>query len=157
MQNQPRKITWEINAHGCWVCTSHARQTKGYAFSNSRAYGKQCLHRYMYEQANGMIPAGLLLRHICDNPGCINPNHLVLGTHQENMNDKTNRGRTSKTSGKRTRPDWVLEIYRDRTRTAKELSMKYGLSIDQIYAIWSGRAWKNLTEIFVKDDEVRRR
>lgn len=111
----------------------------------------------MYEQANGMIPAGLLLRHICDNPGCINPNHLVLGTHQENMNDKTNRGRTSKTSGKRTRPDWVLEIYRDRTRTAKELSMKYGLSIDQIYAIWSGRAWKNLTEIFVKDDEVRRR
>ena len=41
---------------------------------------------------------GQLVRHTCDNPTCVNPQHLVLGTHQDNMDDRSNRGRTAKGS-----------------------------------------------------------
>src|SRR6185295_12378857 len=53
-------------------------------------------HRAMFELTKGAIPAGLLIRHTCDNAACLNPNHLVLGTHAENMADMVERGRSTR-------------------------------------------------------------
>lgn len=50
-------------------------------------------HRVAYMKAHGAIPEGVQVRHTCDNPSCINPDHLVLGSHADNQNDKAVRGR----------------------------------------------------------------
>lgn len=46
-----------------------------------------------YEYCWGPIPLDMIIRHKCDNPSCINPNHLLIGTHKDNSNDKIERGR----------------------------------------------------------------
>lgn len=50
-------------------------------------------HRCAYEAVNGVIPAGMVVMHTCDNPPCINPAHLKLGTQQENLADMHRKGR----------------------------------------------------------------
>ena len=55
-------------------------------------------HRVSYEMFHGPIPDGLYVLHECDNPNCVNPNHLKAGTQKQNMMDAVARGRLSKKS-----------------------------------------------------------
>ena len=79
---------------GCW-------EWQGSMFSNG--YGRfgierksRRAHRVSYEIHKGEIPANNLVRHTCDNRRCVNPNHLLIGTHSDNMKDMTDRGRQAK-------------------------------------------------------------
>lgn len=90
-------------------------------------------HRFSYEVFNGPIPHGLLVRHRCDNPPCVNPEHLELGTHQDNTDDKMRRGRGSGWRCKTSRPlkvspDEVARIRADREAGLRysDLAAKYG-------------------------------
>lgn len=53
-------------------------------------------HRASYERHVGPIPPGLLIRHHCDTPACVNPDHLIPGTYSQNTNDARERGRLRK-------------------------------------------------------------
>src|SRR5437899_2909447 len=55
-------------------------------------------HRVSYELFRGPIPEDKQVLHTCDVRSCVNPNHLYLGTHEDNMNDRSARGRTAKGS-----------------------------------------------------------
>lgn len=82
---------------GCWLwvggvdADGYGLVTIGSRSDGSRRNGKA--HRLSYEIANGPIPDGLSVCHSCDQPGCINPRHLWLGTTSENLADRDRKGR----------------------------------------------------------------
>ena len=89
-----RLIEYEINNDGCWICTSHKRDKNGYpVIVRNRKHWRG--HRYSYTINKGNIPEGLVVRHTCDNPNCINPSHLILGTQKDNVHDMFDRERKS--------------------------------------------------------------
>jgi hypothetical protein len=79
---------------GCWVWRTAARHGGYGQFQVGRRPYRA--HRISWEMANGPIPDGLVIRHDCDNPPCVNPDHLRPGTHADNMADQLARGRRPK-------------------------------------------------------------
>lgn len=97
---------------------SSARNNKGYGVrSHPDEPHKLCLaHRLAYCVANGVKLSdikGKLVRHTCDNPPCVEPEHLVLGTQKDNIQDCSIRGRIAKTERKLTEgeADYIRRIY----------------------------------------------
>jgi hypothetical protein len=86
-----KPIAYKVTDTGCWECTSH-RQRRGYALV-SRGGKEHGVHRYVYELHHGKVPSTLVILHKCDNPTCINPDHLSAGTQSENMRDRISKGR----------------------------------------------------------------
>jgi len=73
-----------------------SRWTLGYgklSAPEKRRAGHEYAHRWAWEKFNGPIPKGMYILHRCDNPPCINPLHLRLGTHRDNMHDMLAKGR----------------------------------------------------------------
>lgn len=105
-------------------------------------------HRISFLMYSGIIPDGLQVCHSCDNPPCVNPSHLFLGTNQDNCQDKKDKGRTHKIFGedngnyKLTDED-VINI-RCSTLSAKILAEKYKISINHVYQIKSKRRRQHL-------------
>lgn len=76
---------------GCWLWQGH-KYSNGYGAI--KKFGKMVLaHRFSYELHKGPIPKNLCVMHSCDTRNCINPEHLSLGTHQDNMSDAAAKGR----------------------------------------------------------------
>ena len=81
-----------VMASGCHVVDYSPSRTFGYCAT--KVNGEQVyVHRLAYAATYGGIPAGLIIRHRCDNPRCINPVHLEPGTHRDNTQDMIKRGR----------------------------------------------------------------
>lgn len=77
---------------GCWEWIGR-RNKKGYGNFDMEDIKETCAHRASWIFFRGEIPKGLHVLHHCDNPCCVNPNHLFLGTNQDNVDDKMKKGR----------------------------------------------------------------
>lgn len=126
---------------GCWLwegCTD----PQGYG--QVRTHGKTCAaHREAYRAFKGDIPDGLVLLHTCDTPGCINPDHLRLGTRADNNRDKAVKGRAL--HGERN-PRARLSVHDVRTiRASTEpsgaVAARYGVGANHVRCIRTGAAW----------------
>lgn len=143
-----QKVDKSAGPDACWPWTG-ARTSWNYGHFNSKTHGEYMAHRLAWELANGRKPpAGVqngTVMHTCDNPPCCNPAHLVLGTHVENMQQMTDRGRRALATRAKITPDQVIQIRKDYGRVdTKALSAKYGLKRNTIYLIASGRTWRHV-------------
>lgn len=141
----------------CWLWTGATKQGGyGRIEMKCRALGLRqayLAHRLSYELNSGSVPdAELSVRHSCDNPPCVNPNHLLLGTHQDNMDDRTERGRTFRPigalSGRNkigTDDDAVFIRQAVASGTPRKLlASQYDVHVQTIHDIVSRKSWKHV-------------
>lgn len=79
-------------ATNCWIWTGSLVRG-GYGMLKRYQQDAILAHRFSFQLHNGPIPDGMIVRHLCNMPSCVNPNHLQLGTHEENMRDLNRSGR----------------------------------------------------------------
>lgn len=98
MQNEQdrflRKVSYNPVTH-CWDWVG-SKYRYGYGHFRRKIHGKWVMykaHRYAYEYYRGPIPPNKMVLHSCDNPSCVNPEHLHYGSAQDNINDMISRGR----------------------------------------------------------------
>lgn len=167
MPSQPIPVedrfwTKVTKSDACWLWNG-ARDEHGYGLINIDGRNRRT-HRIAYILTYGAIPDGLVVRHSCDTPACVNPDHLILGTQLDNIDDRNTRGRTAKgeRAGYKTHPDRYpdrkgerngrakltqtqVEEIRERYATgdigARPLAAMYGVSRALIRLIVQGKAW----------------
>jgi hypothetical protein len=108
-------------------------------------------HQIAFAVTAGCLPRGQVIRHSCDNPRCVNPVHLVLGSQAENMADMVRRGRSAKGEGHsqaKLTEQQVIEIRRLRTLgySQRVIGVMFGVSRSAISDIASGKNWRHLLE-----------
>ena len=138
----------------CWVWTGSRTCGYGHIRVGSRSDGTRTLLRathVAWELTNGAIPEGLWLLHRCDNPPCVRPTHLFLGTPKDNTDDMAAKGRANTPKGSQ-RPAArlseadVLAIREARRQGAvgAELARQYGVHRSTIYHVCQRDYWKHV-------------
>ena len=131
-----------------------------------RGYGKTRMdgkgikaHRASYLAFNGPIQDGLFVLHECDNPSCINPEHLTLGDQKKNMADASLRNRVTRgTERKNAKLDEskiasMMMRFADGA-TSLELTAEFGVSMSTVHRVVRGEKWKHLRIDGVKFDRA---
>ena len=128
----------------CWKWCGSDRKYGRLRFRSNMASA----HRVAYELAYGPIPVGMVVRHTCDNPPCVNPDHLILGTSADNTGDARQRGRMCcgvKHPKAKLNDSAVRAIRALRGKmTLKAIATLYGVSISLVHAVQSGRIWTHV-------------
>lgn len=126
-------IYYKITSSGCHECVSHLPNIGGY-FDFIRNRKRWKIHRYVFTIIKCDILPGLLIRHICNNPSCINTDHLIAGTHKDNANDRKFNNKPKK-KHKYLMKEEKLIIASDKQHTAEELAEIYTVSYSTIVNI----------------------
>lgn len=146
MQELQEKIRENIKVSpdtGCWLW-QRACSSAGYGalWWGGKMYST---HRLSYTAFNGEIPEGHLVRHTCDTPQCCNPEHLLVGSKQDNANDMIERGRSNHGENHpRAKLTWetVKNIRKEPKMPYRKLALKYGVSAATICHIYNNKTWK---------------
>lgn len=140
-------------SEGCWFWVGYLKDKYGVVRQRvgARSHGKMinlAAHRLAFWLANPetKLPADLLVLHSCNNPPCVNPEHLRLGTHEENMRDKIASGVHAGANNPRARvteADVVcIRELRAEGKTLKVIAAEYKTHLATIDVIVRGKAWK---------------
>ncbi len=133
---------WVQKGDGCWLWIGG---------KNDKGYGRLYLsdpkrvvyaHRFAWAIANGPIPDEYEVCHRCDNPPCVRPDHLFLGTHLENMQDMVTKGRYASKS----KPERVPRGVRVNTAKLNDIGREYGVTHSVIQKVVVGRSWAHVQD-----------
>lgn len=129
-----RNLTYFLNKtikHNSCLEWQGCLNTDGYprTFWKGSSNGK--LHRIIWELYNNKSAKGFVIRHTCDNPKCINPDHLIIGSSVENTADRTVRDRSQGLKQKDVLA--IKQLFSDKIYTAKELAVLFNVSERTIY------------------------
>jgi len=131
---------------GCWIWLGSLRKDgSGRMAVNGKP---ELAYRVAWRVYVGPIPEGMHVCHRCDLRACINPDHLFLGTHFDNMRDMRAKGRAASTAGTvnanaRLSEQDVIAI-RSSLEFSGTLAAKYGISRTHVYNVRSGRSWNHI-------------
>lgn len=158
---KPTQITEKVRARfdakyhmnkvtACWEWCAF-RNAKGYGTFSITRDARLYAHRASWLLHRGAIPAGLLVLHHCDNPSCVNPDHLFLGTARDNTQDMLRKGRAgATTAGGENSPlsklsdEQVIEIRAHRAMGAllHIIAARYSVSTSNVSRICAGKSRK---------------
>lgn len=138
----------------CWLWIAGNR-VKGYGYitcGGDSRNGKIRAHRAVWADVNGPIPDGMVVRHKCDNPGCCNPEHLILGTHADNVHDRCARGRSRHLVGEANAASVLTEDQVRLIRSADlskwgsqtALARQLGVSQPNVNAVLANKTWRHI-------------
>ena len=135
----------------CWLWTAYKSSWNGYGRLKAGPKKGPCYvaHRVSWVLHFGEILDDLDVLHKCDVPACVNPEHLFLGTHDENMKDRTAKNKQAKGSqnGKtRLRSEQVYEIRRQAAEgfLYKDIAVKFNIHVGYVSAVVLGKTWAHL-------------
>jgi len=133
---------------GCWLWTGASDGRYGQAHVNKKPVKA---HRLSWILSFGDIPSGLLVLHRCDNPPCVNPAHLFLGTSQDNSDDKHAKGRNRSGIGEKCHTavlcaSLVVEIRRrhQQGESHARLAREFGVSPSSIGRAATRETWRHV-------------
>lgn len=138
----------------CWIWTGRSRNKKGYGQLGGGGRGADHIlaHRLSYQMHHGPIPDGMVVMHSCDNPSCVNPDHLRTGTQSENILEAFSKGRKNakpphvfgdSCGASRLKETEAIEVLKSNEPT-KMLAAKYGVSKSAIERVRNGKTWRHL-------------
>lgn len=151
------------NVDGCWLWGG-SKHTGGYGLFRRNGVVARC-HRVSWELSNGTIPSGMHVLHHCDTPACVNPSHLFLGSHKDNMDDRTMKNRNphgdshpfrvnpslaargERIGRSKMTAEMVVQARLDfngNKATIAQLSRRYGLSHQGMSSIVRGVTWRHI-------------
>lgn len=140
----------------CWVWTGCTKKGWPYGrFSVQREDGKHYLliaSRFAYELHHGTDPGEMFVCHHCDNPQCVRPDHLFLGTALDNNHDSMRKNRSRASRGE---SQWLAKLTDEKVReilathipgvtTASDFTAKYGVTRNAIQRVLNGQGWKHV-------------
>lgn len=136
---------------GCWIWTGKIWESNGYGriARQKTSGGNIGAHRASYIVHKGEIPKNEVIRHICDTPLCVNPDHLITGTVLDNKRDAVERKRHAhgETSGNAQLEDKDIPKIRSLLKSGisqSEIARKFGVSHGVIFRIHHGVTWKHI-------------
>ena len=134
----------------CWEWTG-SRDRKGYGrIAATLAVRNLKAHRISYQLHVGPIPPGLSVLHKCDNPGCVRPDHLFLGTNADNMQDMISKGRGGlgeRNPGARLTAADIEDIRKSRSRgeSFRSIAARLHVSPSCVHKVATKKTWTHVT------------
>lgn len=130
---------------GCLIWMGSRDRDTGYGLTVPGP--RKCIraHRRAYQLATGINPGLLLVCHSCDNPACVNPDHLFLGTNKDNAQDRERKGRRRNLYGEQHGKAKLTDAGVREIRTSAEgptaLARRFGVSKSAVEAVRAGKTW----------------
>lgn len=145
VSNHAIPVLWVQNEQGCHVVVSHTISSNGYPKIGIAGTQKNAA-RAVWEFLRGPIDDGIVVRHKCDNPTCINLDHLELGTQLQNIQDAVERGRWAKGSkhGRSKINEETVMAIRSTEGTLKMVANKFNVSIMLVSLIRRRKIWRHV-------------
>ncbi|MCR4433665.1 MAG: HNH endonuclease [Caldiserica bacterium] len=137
------------NPYSCWEWQGYTLRDGYGAF---HFQGKRIIaSRFAWILTYGEIPPGMCVLHKCDNPSCVNPRHLFLGTQKDNMHDAVLKGMKSGPHNGRTRLTWpqvdAIRLLLQNGWSAYRLARFFGVNYKTVWQILRGKTWREPAEV----------